>query len=142
MFFNNQVLHFTWLSVFAWLFVEVLHVYRRLTEVADVDRGAMKFYYVLGWVVPGIVVGLAVGLETDKYGNADFCWLRTDELVVWAFVAPALTAITLTLLVSVMAAHAGCREKVGLDPDHAAARWAGVKAAAGNNNLHYSCKYT
>ena len=51
------------------MLVEGLHLYRMMTEIRDINQGSMKFYYVVGYVVPGIIVGLAVGLNTDGYGN-------------------------------------------------------------------------
>lgn len=54
-------LHYVHMSVFAWTFVESLHVYRMLTEPRNVDAGPMRFYYVVGWGIPAIVTGEDVG---------------------------------------------------------------------------------
>lgn len=51
------VLHYVYMSTFAWTFVESLHVYRMLTEVRNIDAGPMRFYYVVGWGIPAIVTG-------------------------------------------------------------------------------------
>ncbi|KAB0396618.1 hypothetical protein E2I00_020147 [Balaenoptera physalus] len=51
------VLHYTYMSTFAWTFVESLHVYRMLTELRNIDAGPMRFYYVVGWGIPAIVTG-------------------------------------------------------------------------------------
>lgn len=51
------LLHYVYMSTFAWTFVESLHVYRMLTEVRNIDAGPMRFYYVVGWGVPAIVTG-------------------------------------------------------------------------------------
>lgn len=51
------VLHYAYMSTFAWTFVESLHVYRMLTEVRNIDAGPMRFYYVVGWGIPAIVTG-------------------------------------------------------------------------------------
>lgn len=50
-------LHYVHMSVFAWTFVESLHVYRMLTEARNVDAGPMRFYYVVGWGIPAIITG-------------------------------------------------------------------------------------
>ncbi|CAL1544794.1 unnamed protein product, partial [Lymnaea stagnalis] len=78
-------LHYFYMACFAWLFIEMLHIYRMLTEKQTINYGSMKFYYLLGYVLPGIVVGLAVGLYTDANGNASFCWLVTSETFIWSF---------------------------------------------------------
>lgn len=51
------------------MFVDVLHVYRMLEEIRNIDQGSMKFYYLIAYVIPGIIVSLAVGLNTEGYGN-------------------------------------------------------------------------
>lgn len=43
------ILHYFFDAVFAWMFVETVHMYRRLTEKRDIDSGQMTFYYFLGW---------------------------------------------------------------------------------------------
>ncbi|KAI2598282.1 cadherin EGF LAG seven-pass G-type receptor 1, partial [Homo sapiens] len=40
------LLHYIYMSTFAWTLVESLHVYRMLTEVRNIDTGPMRFYYV------------------------------------------------------------------------------------------------
>lgn len=51
------LLHCFFLSTFAWLFVQGLHIYRMQTEVRNVNFGAMRFYYAIGWGVPAIITG-------------------------------------------------------------------------------------
>lgn len=51
------LLHYVYMSTFAWTFVEGLHVYRMLTEVRNIDTGPMRFYYVVGWGIPAIITG-------------------------------------------------------------------------------------
>lgn len=62
-------LHYFFVCVFAWLFVEGVHLHRMLTEIRDINHGPMKFYYFLGYAVPAIVVSLSVGVRAESYGN-------------------------------------------------------------------------
>uniref|UniRef100_A0A8C0QLY7 Cadherin EGF LAG seven-pass G-type receptor 1 n=1 Tax=Canis lupus familiaris TaxID=9615 RepID=A0A8C0QLY7_CANLF len=87
-------LHYVYMSTFAWTFVESLHVYRMLTEVRNIDAGPMRFYYVVGWGIPAIITGLAVGLDPQGYGNPDFCWLSLRDTLIWSFVGPVGTVNT------------------------------------------------
>uniref|UniRef100_A0A7N4P878 Cadherin EGF LAG seven-pass G-type receptor 1 n=1 Tax=Sarcophilus harrisii TaxID=9305 RepID=A0A7N4P878_SARHA len=64
------LLHYFYLSTFAWLFVEGLHVYRMLTEVRNIDSGHMRFYYVLGWGIPAVVTGQRHGALPPTWGLA------------------------------------------------------------------------
>ena len=43
------VLHYFCMCLFAWMFVDALHIYRMMTEIRDINHGAMKFYYVVGY---------------------------------------------------------------------------------------------
>ncbi|MEE6527485.1 hypothetical protein FKM82_028890, partial [Ascaphus truei] len=88
------ILHFLSLCCFSWVFLEVLHIYRRLSEVRDVNSGPMRFYYALGWGVPAFITGLAVGLDPEGYGNPDFCWLSVSDTLIWSFAGPAAFVIS------------------------------------------------
>lgn len=54
------LLHYFFLSTFAWLLVQGLHLYRMQVEPRNVDRGAMRFYHTLGWGVPAVLLGEAL----------------------------------------------------------------------------------
>lgn len=51
------LLHYFFMSAFAWMFVEALHIYRMQTEARNINYGAMRFYYAIGWGVPAIITG-------------------------------------------------------------------------------------
>ncbi|XP_013422113.1 cadherin EGF LAG seven-pass G-type receptor 1-like, partial [Lingula anatina] len=104
-------LHFFFLGAFAWLFIEALHIYRMLTEIRNINKGSMKFYYAVGYVVPGIIVGLSVGLSTDKYGTRSFCWLSIDDNIFWSLAGPIIIIVAMNLIVFVLALKAGCDGK-------------------------------
>lgn len=53
------LLHYFFMSTFAWMFVEGLHIYRMQTEQRNINYGAMRFYYAIGWGVPAIITGLS-----------------------------------------------------------------------------------
>lgn len=71
------LLHYVYMSTFAWTFVESLHIHRMLTEVRNIDAGPMRFYYVVGWGIPAIVTGedaqsspaRGPGLGTDRHSG-------------------------------------------------------------------------
>uniref|UniRef100_A0A6Q2X1W3 Cadherin, EGF LAG seven-pass G-type receptor 3 n=1 Tax=Esox lucius TaxID=8010 RepID=A0A6Q2X1W3_ESOLU len=82
------LLHYFFMATFAWLFVEGLHIYRMQTEARNINYGAMRFYYAIGWGVPAIITGLAVGLDPEGYGNPDFCWISIYDKLIWSFAGP------------------------------------------------------
>ncbi|XP_034506835.1 cadherin EGF LAG seven-pass G-type receptor 1-like [Ailuropoda melanoleuca] len=99
------------MSTFAWTFVESLHVHRMLTEVRNIDAGPMSFYYVVGWGVPAIITGLAVGLDPQGYGNPDFCWLSLRDTLIWSFAGPIGTVIIVNTVIFVLSAKVSCQRK-------------------------------
>ncbi|XP_017706232.1 PREDICTED: cadherin EGF LAG seven-pass G-type receptor 1 [Rhinopithecus bieti] len=105
------LLHYIYMSTFAWTLVESLHVYRMLTEARNIDTGPMRFYYVVGWGIPAIVTGLAVGLDPQGYGNPDFCWLSLQDTLIWSFVGPIGAVIIINTVTSVLSAKVSCQRK-------------------------------
>ena len=110
-------LHFFYMCTYAWLFVEVLHLYRQLSEIRNINHGSMKFYYVLGYVLPGIIVGLAVGLQTDAYGNDRFCWVSTRSVLIWSLAGPVLIVLLANFIILCMSLREVCRKKKAEDPE-------------------------
>uniref|UniRef100_A0A4W6GA12 Cadherin EGF LAG seven-pass G-type receptor 3 n=1 Tax=Lates calcarifer TaxID=8187 RepID=A0A4W6GA12_LATCA len=92
------LLHYFFMSTFAWMFVEGLHIYRMQTEQRNINYGAMRFYYAIGWGVPAIITGLAVGLDPEGYGNPDFCWISIYDKLIWSFAGPI--AIVILVIIS------------------------------------------
>nr|XP_037863230.1 cadherin EGF LAG seven-pass G-type receptor 1 isoform X3 [Chlorocebus sabaeus] len=105
------LLHYIYMSTFAWTLVESLHVYRMLTEARNIDTGPMRFYYVVGWGIPAIVTGLAVGLDPQGYGNPDFCWLSLQDTLIWSFAGPIGAVIIINTVTSVLSAKVSCQRK-------------------------------
>ncbi|XP_077966243.1 cadherin EGF LAG seven-pass G-type receptor 2-like [Styela clava] len=95
-------IHFFFMSTFAWVFVEGLHLYRMLKEKRDVNRGNMRVYYLFGWGIPAIITALSVGLDAKGFGNANFCWITTDHLLVWSFAGPLLFCAIVYILLFFM----------------------------------------
>ncbi|KAG8128138.1 hypothetical protein E2320_015004 [Naja naja] len=115
------LLHYFFLSTFAWLFVQGLHIYRMQTEARNINYGAMRFYYAIGWGVPAIITGLSVGLDPEGYGNPDFCWISIHDKLIWSFAGPIALVILMNgvmfLLVAKMLCSPGQKEakkKAGL----------------------------
>ncbi|KAM6214870.1 cadherin EGF LAG seven-pass G-type receptor 1 [Rhynchocyon petersi] len=105
------LLHYVHMSTFAWTFVEGLHVYRMLTEARNIDTGPLRFYYVVGWGVPAVITGLAVGLDPQGYGNPDFCWLSLRDTLIWSFAGPIGAVIIINTVISVLSAKVACQRK-------------------------------
>ncbi|XP_051545772.1 cadherin EGF LAG seven-pass G-type receptor 1 [Myxocyprinus asiaticus] len=102
------LLHYSYMCTFAWMFVEGLHIYRMLTEMRNINQGHMRFYYAIGWGIPAIITGLAVGLDPQGYGNPDFCWLSVNDTLIWSITGPISTVVLINIVLIVLAAKASC----------------------------------
>ncbi|XP_061523757.1 cadherin EGF LAG seven-pass G-type receptor 1 isoform X2 [Phycodurus eques] len=102
------LLHYFYMCTFAWMFVEGLHIYRMLTELRNINHGHMRFYYAMGWGIPAIITGLAVGLDPQGYGNPDFCWLSMHDTLIWSFAGPIFVVVLVNIVIFILAAKASC----------------------------------
>uniref|UniRef100_A0A674MZK1 Cadherin EGF LAG seven-pass G-type receptor 3 n=1 Tax=Takifugu rubripes TaxID=31033 RepID=A0A674MZK1_TAKRU len=102
------LLHYFFMSTFAWMFVEGLHIYRMQTEQRNINFGAMRFYYAIGWGVPAIITGLAVGLDPEGYGNPDFCWISIYDKLLWSFAGPIAIVILMNGGIFMIVAKISC----------------------------------
>uniref|UniRef100_A0A8C1N8Q7 Cadherin EGF LAG seven-pass G-type receptor 1b n=1 Tax=Cyprinus carpio TaxID=7962 RepID=A0A8C1N8Q7_CYPCA len=102
------LLHYSYMCAFAWMFVEGLHIYRMLTEMRNINQGHMRFYYAIGWGIPAIITGLAVGLDPQGYGNPDFCWLSVYDTLIWSITGPISIVVLINIVLIVLAAKASC----------------------------------
>ncbi|KAL2093590.1 hypothetical protein ACEWY4_010902 [Coilia grayii] len=105
------LLHYSYMCTFAWMFVEGLHIYRMLTEMRNINQGHMRFYYAIGWGIPAIITGLAVGLDPQGYGNPDFCWLSVHDTLIWSIMGPIAVVVMINIVIFVLAAKASCGRK-------------------------------
>ncbi|XP_065173819.1 protocadherin-like wing polarity protein stan isoform X2 [Atheta coriaria] len=99
-------LHYLWLGGFAWMLVDAIHLYRMLTEMRDINHGPMRFYYCIGYVLPAVIVSLAVGVRAHQYGNYYFCWVSLYESVIWSVVGPISILVFFNLCVLLFAVRA------------------------------------
>ncbi|XP_061571275.1 cadherin EGF LAG seven-pass G-type receptor 1 isoform X2 [Cololabis saira] len=102
------LLHYFYMCTFAWMFVEGLHIYRMLTELRNINHGHMRFYYAIGWGIPAVITGLAVGLDPQGYGNPDFCWLSVHDTLIWSFAGPIFVVVLVNIVIFILAAKASC----------------------------------
>uniref|UniRef100_A0A452QRN5 Adhesion G-protein coupled receptor D1 n=1 Tax=Ursus americanus TaxID=9643 RepID=A0A452QRN5_URSAM len=90
-----MLLHYFFLSAFAWMLVEGLHLYSM----------QHRYYYgrMVGggmgglWGFPLLICIISVSFATDSYGTSVNCWLSISSGAVWAFVAPALSIIVVNV---------------------------------------------
>ncbi|MFT7796880.1 adhesion G-protein coupled receptor D1 isoform X7, partial [Arapaima gigas] len=85
------LLHFFFLSAFAWMLVEGLHLYSMVIKVFGSEGGKHFYYYGIGW---GEFAAAVDPLLTFSFYS---CWLSLETGAIWAFVAPALFVIAVNI---------------------------------------------
>ncbi|XP_022089464.1 adhesion G protein-coupled receptor L3-like isoform X2 [Acanthaster planci] len=96
------LLHYLFLAVFCWTLVEGIHLYRQVIAVFEQGGSKLALYYVAGWGVPAVVVGISLGIKYNLYGAGPHCWLTAKDGLIWAFVGPVILIITVNMIVLIM----------------------------------------
>lgn len=90
-------LHYFFLSAFAWMLVEGLHLYSMVIKVFGSEDSKHRYYYGIGWGLPFLICVISVSSAMNSYGTITNCWLSITSGAVWAFVAPALCIIVVNV---------------------------------------------
>ncbi|XP_069097820.1 adhesion G-protein coupled receptor D2 isoform X1 [Pleurodeles waltl] len=92
-------LHLFFMASFAWMLVEGLLLWSKVVAVNMSEDRRMKFYYVTGWGLPIIIVGVTLATSFNKYVADNHCWLNVQTDIIWAFVGPVLFILTVNTFV-------------------------------------------
>uniref|UniRef100_A0AAR2M3B4 Adhesion G protein-coupled receptor L2 n=1 Tax=Pygocentrus nattereri TaxID=42514 RepID=A0AAR2M3B4_PYGNA len=95
------ILHYFFLASFAWMCLEGVQLYLMLVEVFESEYSRKKYYYVSGYLLPAIVVGVSAVVDYRSYGTTKACWLRVDNHFIWSFIGP----VTFIIMKSVVLAY-------------------------------------
>ncbi|GAB1290217.1 Adhesion G-protein coupled receptor D1 [Apodemus speciosus] len=95
------LLHYFFLSAFAWMLVEGLHLYSMVIKVFGSEDSKHLYYYGIGWGCPLIICIISISSSMDSYGTSDSCWLALGSGAIWAFVGPALLVIVVNIVILV-----------------------------------------
>ncbi|XP_066465857.1 adhesion G-protein coupled receptor D1 [Tiliqua scincoides] len=95
------LLHFFFLSAFAWMLVEGFHLYSMVIKVFGSEESKHLLYYGIGWGCPLLICVISVTSAVESYGEVHNCWLSLENGTIWAFVAPALFIIVVNICILV-----------------------------------------
>ncbi|KAJ8376428.1 hypothetical protein SKAU_G00070080 [Synaphobranchus kaupii] len=111
------ILHFFFLAAFSWMCLEGVQLYLMLVEVFESEYSRRKYYYVSGYIVPAIVVGVSAAIDYRSYGTKKACWLRVDNHFIWSFIGPVTFIIMLNLIFLVITMYKMVKHSTSLKPD-------------------------
>lgn len=106
------LLHYFFLCAFAWMFFEGFQLYVMLIEVFEVERSRIRWYYALAYGTPAVIVAVSCIVNPHNYGTDQYCWLRSDNYFIFAFVGPVVAVILANLVFLGMAVSMMCRHSV------------------------------
>ncbi|NXH78863.1 AGRD2 protein, partial [Hydrobates tethys] len=92
-------LHLFFMAAFSWMLVEGLLLWSKVVAVNMSEDRRMKFYYVTGWGLPVVIVGVTLATSFNKYVADTHCWLNVQTNVIWAFVGPVLFILAVNTFV-------------------------------------------
>ncbi|XP_078576108.1 adhesion G protein-coupled receptor L2-like isoform X4 [Branchiostoma floridae x Branchiostoma japonicum] len=92
------ILHFFFLASFAWMCLEGFQLYVMVIEVFESQYSRLKYYYLFGYGVPLVVVGVSAAIDHRSYGTDKYCWLQLDNYFIWSFVGPVCLILLLNVV--------------------------------------------
>ncbi|XP_048359300.1 adhesion G protein-coupled receptor L3 isoform X19 [Sphaerodactylus townsendi] len=92
------LLHFFFLAAFTWMFLEGVQLYIMLVEVFESEHSRRKYFYLVGYGMPALIVAISAAVDYRSYGTDKVCWLRLDTYFIWSFIGPATLIIMLNVI--------------------------------------------
>ncbi|XP_056599448.1 adhesion G protein-coupled receptor L3-like isoform X3 [Triplophysa dalaica] len=111
------LLHFFFLSAFTWMFLEGVQLYIMLVEVFESEHSRKRYFYMVGYGVPAVIVAVSAAVDYRSYGTDRVCWLRLDTYFIWSFIGPATLIIMLNVIFLGIALYKMFHHTTILKPD-------------------------
>ncbi|MFT7809048.1 adhesion G-protein coupled receptor D2-like [Arapaima gigas] len=93
------LLHLFFMAAFSWMLVEGLLLWSKVVIVNLSEERHMKYYYVIGWGLPVLVVAITLVSASQNYVADDHCWLSMQNGVIWGFAGPVIFIIMVNVMV-------------------------------------------
>nr|XP_023685397.1 adhesion G protein-coupled receptor L3-like isoform X2 [Paramormyrops kingsleyae] len=111
------LLHFFFLAAFTWMFLEGVQLYIMLVEVFESEHSRRRYFYLVGYGVPALIVAVSAAVDYRSYGTDRVCWLRLDTYFIWSFIGPATLIIMLNVIFLGVALYKMFHHTAILKPD-------------------------
>ncbi|KAM9425098.1 LOW QUALITY PROTEIN: adhesion G protein-coupled receptor L3 [Pholidichthys leucotaenia] len=111
------LLHFFFLAAFTWMFLEGVQLYIMLVEVFESEHSRRRYFYMVGYGVPALIVAVSAAVDYRSYGTDRVCWLRLETYFIWSFIGPATLIIMLNVIFLGIALYKMFHHTAILKPD-------------------------
>ncbi|XP_057696800.1 adhesion G-protein coupled receptor D2-like isoform X2 [Corythoichthys intestinalis] len=93
------LLHLFFMAAFSWMLVEGLLLWSKVVAVNLSEERHMKYYYLIGWGLPVLIVTITLASASGKYLADGYCWLSVQNGVIWGFAGPVIFIIMVNFMV-------------------------------------------
>ncbi|KAJ8384537.1 hypothetical protein AAFF_G00204520 [Aldrovandia affinis] len=93
------LLHLFFLAAFSWMLVEGLLLWSKVVTVNLSEDRHMKYYYLIGWGLPVLIVTITLASAAGKYSADGHCWLSVQNGVIWGFAGPVIFIMMVNIMV-------------------------------------------
>ncbi|XP_057217668.1 adhesion G protein-coupled receptor L2 isoform X7 [Triplophysa rosa] len=111
------ILHYFFLASFAWMCLEGVQLYLMIVEVFESEYSRRRYFYMAGYILPAVVVGVSAAVDYRSYGTKKACWLRMDNHFIWSFIGPVTFIIMLNLVFLLITMYKMMKHSTSLKPD-------------------------
>ncbi|XP_056590554.1 adhesion G protein-coupled receptor L2 isoform X11 [Triplophysa dalaica] len=111
------ILHYFFLASFAWMCLEGVQLYLMIVEVFESEYSRRRYFYMAGYLLPAVVVGVSAAVDYRSYGTKKACWLRMDNHFIWSFIGPVTFIIMLNLVFLLITMYKMMKHSTSLKPD-------------------------
>ncbi|KAF7658816.1 hypothetical protein LDENG_00007700, partial [Lucifuga dentata] len=93
------LLHLFFMAAFSWMLVEGLLLWSKVVAVNLSEDRHMKYYYLIGWGLPVLIVTITLASASGKYAANGHCWLSVQNGIIWGFAGPVIFIIMVNVMV-------------------------------------------
>lgn len=68
-------------------------LYVMLIEVFEAEKSRLRWYYLVAYGAPLLIVAISGFIDPFSYGTDRYCWLRADNYFIFSFVGPVVLVI-------------------------------------------------
>ncbi|KAG5279227.1 hypothetical protein AALO_G00075470 [Alosa alosa] len=111
------LLHFFYLSVFCWMCLEGVQLFRMVVLVFHTTLRT-RYLMAAGYGVPAVIVAISAAAYPKGYGSERLCWfdVRKDNFI-WSFLGPVCVIITANVFFFLLTVYKLAEKFSSLNPD-------------------------
>ncbi|XP_067272149.1 adhesion G-protein coupled receptor D2 isoform X2 [Pseudorasbora parva] len=93
------LMHLFFMAAFSWMLVEGLLLWSKVVSVNLSEDRHMKYYYLIGWGLPVLIVTITLASASGNYSADGHCWLSVQNGVIWGFAGPVIFIIMVNIMI-------------------------------------------